>query len=361
VLRRPSVLSALPRTTRRACCALWLVVAFSIPGYAATTDSTEEVLETPADELDAGKDASTHSPPPPPIGVRYGEPLEGERFRVVYRFERIQRQGLLIGDRDVSHAYVIANSYQPYDRTPRSLTVTAHTFELSYSPHPRATLVVEVPFIQKELETLHDSGLRTQEQTRGVGDVGFALVVPFIRKGNESSHVHVGFDVPTGSIRRGGDAMRLPFDSQIGNGTVDLEWGWTYRGSMDWLSWGGQAVGRHPVGRNDLHYREGSRFEVSIWGATRIFNGLSASLRLAWEKQNNIRKFEAPQSITDPSDNSKARGGTYITLSPGITLGLPRLGNQRVAVEVGVPVYQHLSGPQLERDWSVKAEWQWGF
>jgi hypothetical protein len=171
----------------------------------------------------------------------------------------------------------------------------------------------------------------------------------------------VGFDVPTGSIRRGGDETRLPFDSQIGNGTVDFEWGWTYRGEIDWLSWGGQALGRHPIGRNGLEYREGSRFEVSLWSGVRIWKGLSASLRVGWEKQNNISKHQASQSIIDPSFNAKARGGTYFTLWPGMTLALPQLGNQRLSVEAGVPVYQYLSGPQLKRKWSVKAGWQWGF
>ena len=32
-----------------------------------------------------------------------------------------------------------------------------------------------------------------------------------------------------------------------GNGSVDLEWGWTYKGELEAFSWGGQVVGRHPV------------------------------------------------------------------------------------------------------------------
>ena len=150
----------------------------------------------------------------------------------------------------------------------------------------------------------------------------------------------------------------------IGNGTFDFEWGWTYRGEIGWLSWGGQALGWHPIGRNDLQYREGSRFETSIWSAIRLPAGLSASLRLAWQKRNNTRTANnefVGGEINDPSDNPMARGGTRLSVSPGLALELPQLGNQRIAIEIGIPVHQDLDGPQLGQNWTFKAGWQWGF
>ena len=327
---------------------------------------SETANDTATNESDVREEVSSRPAPPPPLGIRFAEPLEDQRFRVSYSFERIERRGMLIGNDHVSPSFVLdpKNSFNQYDRTPDSLKVTVHTVQLAYAPHPRATLVVEVPFLLKELETRDQFGVHTQEQTKGIGDVGFALVVPFIRKGKERSAVHIGFNIPTGSIRRGGDDTRLPFDSQLGNGTFDFEWGWTYRGEMDWLSWGGQAVGWHPIRRNDLRYREGSRFELSAWGGVRLLGGSSASLRFGWQKQNNTRVPQGdfvPPSINDPSDNPKARGGIRLILSPGLSLELPQLGNQRIAVEVGIPVYQDLDGPQLKQDWSIKAGWQWGF
>ncbi|MAG34594.1 MAG: hypothetical protein CL908_27310 [Deltaproteobacteria bacterium] len=312
---------------------------------------------------DGSEGSRTRPAPPPPLGARFSEPLEGEeRFRLSYRFARVKSQGLLVSDRDIRPGQVRNDSFIPYVQTPRSLNVTSHTFRFAYAPHPRITLVAEVPFLEKELERLDASGSRPQDQSEGVGDLGFAIIVPFIRKGGESSHIHLGFDAPTGSIRRGGSGGRLPYDSQIGNGTWDFEWGWTYRGRFQWLSWGAQTVGRHPIGRNGRRYREGSRFESSVWGATRIFAGLSGSLRLEWEKQNNIQgRDRALDPIDDPSANSKTRGGTRFTLAPGLALDLPQLEGQRLSVEFGVPVHQDLDGPQLERDWTLEAGWQWEF
>lgn len=298
---------------------------------------------------------------PPPLGLRFAEPLEERTFRLAYRYERDKRQGLLVGSRDKKPSEVVPpNSFNPYDRTPRKLTLETHRFQLAWAPHPRVTLVAELPFEEMSLQSLLTTGERVERSTDGIGDLALAVMLPFIRRGNESSHVAVGFHFPTGGIRRGGDQTRLPYDLQPGNGTVDFEWGWTYRGTWQRWSWGGQAQGLHPLGQNGLKYREGSRFEASLWGARTLVRGLSASFRLEWEKQNNIRQNQS-DPITDPSRNSKARGGVRFAANPGLSFKLPGQGDGRLAVEVEIPFYQDLDGPQLERDWLLTAGWQWDF
>lgn len=305
------------------------------------------------------RDASIPAPvAPPPVGVRYGEALEGRRMRLAYSWERHRYQGLMAGDDDITRDY--ARQVLGFGRTPRALDVTVHTVQVAFAPHPRVTLVVDVPFVQRQLERVEASGLRREADTEGVGDIGFAMIVPFIRKGREHSQVHLGFDAPTGSIRRSEAGQRLPYDSQIGNGSWDLEWGWTYQGDWGRLAWGGQAYGRHPVHRNGLDYRPGSRFVGTVWGAVRLFDGLSFSLRSEWEKQNNISgRDRALDPRFDPSENAKLRGGERISLAPGLSLSIPKLNGQKLGVEIAVPVHQRLDGPQLERDWSLKAAWQW--
>ncbi len=337
--------------------------AESEAGKAGDSGDTGDSGEEPVDERRVATEAPSRRGPPPPLGVLRAEPLEEDRFRISYTFERRKRQGLLVGDRDRTPEQIRNESFLDIDRTPRSLEVSVHTVRVAYAPHPRITLLAELPIVQRELERFDMSRMRFQNQTEGVGDVGFAVLVPFIRKGLETSHVHLGVYAPTGSIRRkDGEPERLPYDAQPGNGTWDLEWGWTYRGAWRFISWGAQAKGRHPVGRNDLDYREGSRFNASMWGATELFSGLSASLRFGWEKQNNIAgRDRGLDPIEGPSENPKARGGTRFDLSPGLTLDLPRLANQRLSVELDLPVYQELDGPQLERDWAVRTGWQWVF
>jgi len=348
------------------------------PDAAAETDATAQddaasekdaVEETGAvAEADAATPASTgpgRAVPPPPLGTRFPEPLtELNEVRIRYQWRRTKSQGLLLADRDARPGYVRDGLYLQSDETPRALDVTVHLVEVAYAPHPRTTLIVQVPFLQKDLETLEASGYRRHDQTDGLGDVQFALVVPFIQKGRESSHVHIAFDVPSGDYREeDGDGRRLPYDSQLGNGTFDFEWGWTYRGEIGWLAWGGQAVGRHPLGENGLDYREGSRFEASLWSSVRIFDGLSGSLRVQWQKQNNLSgRDHGFDPISDPAENGKARGGTRFLIGPGLAWDLPGIARgQRLALELAVPVHQDVDGPQLEQDWVLTSGWQWAF
>ncbi len=368
----PRPIASLPRVnasrrvpagfSRRPVVAVLTLVAAALtasPVYAADEMNPDSAENSSEERQSVPDDAEPF--PPPPVGVRLGEALESGRFRLAYSWERIRAQGLRARDDDLTPADVRALGFM---QTPRALEITIHTFQIAYAPHPRVTLVAELPFIQKELETIGTAPLfgRSQVQTEGIGDVRFAMVVPFIRKYFESSQVHVGFDAPSGSYRRGGDDMRLPYDSQIGNGTWDFEWGWTYLGEYERVSWGGQFVGRHPIGRNGLRYREGLRLAGTLWGAVRIVSGLSASLRTEWVRHDNISGFDRTlRPSFDPSENAGNRGGDRFSVLPGVSFGLPQLSGQRIAVEVGIPVYQRLDGPQLERDWSIKMAWQWTF
>jgi hypothetical protein len=348
-------------------CALLLVAPRVI---AATPEEEDEQAEQAASEaVEEEAPGSARGPstdgPRPPVGVRLGEALEGRRLRVGYSWERIRYQGLATGTKDLTPDYV--RDVLGYTSTLRSLEVTVHTIELAYAPHPRVTLVAELPLLKKEIERLDFAtpgacnGVRCQHQADGVGDLRFAMIVPFIRKGSESSQVHVGFDAPTGAIRRqGGTERRLPYLAQVGNGTWDFEWGWTYKGELDWIAWGGQALGRHPIARNGLDYREGSRFTGRIWIALRLFAGIDLSLRGEWEKQNEIEGFDRSlRPSVDPAEDPELYDRSTLRLAPGLSLPIPLLAEQRVGVEVALPVYQELDGPQLEEDWGVKVAWRW--
>lgn len=337
-----------------------LAGAFALlAGPFAASAAAEEV----DDAVEAGSmraPASVYGPPPPPMGARFAEALEGDRIRVGYSFERIRLAGLRTGDDHLTPDQVRAFGFP---ETSRALDTTLHTVSLAYAAHPRVTLVLEIPFVQNEYERFDaTSGIRRQHQADGIGDVGFSVIIPFIRKGFESTQVHLGLDVPTGSIRRSAEGRPLPYAAQPGNGSVDLEWGWTYKGELDRVAWGGQVGGRHPVGRNGRDWRQGSRFTGRLWGVVRVVGGLSASVRADWEKQNEIDGFDRNlQPPIDPSEDPELQDGTLLAIAPGLSMEVPALAGQRLGVEVGIPVYQDLDGPQLERDWTFRAGWQWTY
>ena len=50
-------------------------------------------------------------------------------------------------------------------------------------------------------------------------------------------------------------------------------------------------------------------------------------------------------------------GGDIATISAGMNFTPKQLPGQELGVEFGMPVYQDLNGPQMERDWYVTAGW----
>ncbi len=309
--------------------------------------------------------ASVPSGPPPPAGVRFGETLEGKRLRLGYSWERVRFEGLATRHGHVTADYV--RDVLGYPSVPRSLDVTVHTFEVAFAPHPRVTLVAELPVLKKELERVDTqtpgpcNSVVCEFQADGVGDFRIAMIVPFIRKGFESSQIHIGFGAPTGAIRRqGGTDRRLPYLAQVGNGSWDFEWGWTYKGELERIAWGGQVLGYHPLNRNGLNYRRGSRFTGRLWLAIRLFAEFDLTLRTEWEKENEIDGFDRSlQPSLDPTEDADRYDRSTIRVAPGLSLPVPFFPGQRVGVEFAFPVYQDLDGPQLEEDWGVKAAWRW--
>ena len=205
--------------------AVWLSLA---PLASASPDDPAAPAEAPPVVADSNSTNSSSSKsgtkpvansPPPPIGVRLAESLEGNRLRLAYSFEQLRYRELLSGSRDRTSSQARNEYNPPYEQTPKALDVSVHTFELAYAPHPRLTLVFEVPFLDKELRRIDAMGVSRRDGSDGIGDIGFSFIIPFIRKGRESSQIHFGFDAPTGAIRRGGNQGRLPYDNQIGNDT----------------------------------------------------------------------------------------------------------------------------------------------
>ncbi|MDA7525656.1 hypothetical protein N8586_05265 [Verrucomicrobiales bacterium] len=64
-----------------------------------------------------------------------------------------------------------------------------------------------------------------------------------------------------------------------------------------------------------------------------------------------------------PTADPRRRGGEEIDLSLGINVKMPGrfLSGQRLAAEIGVPIYRSLDGPQLITDWFFNLGWQWAF
>ncbi len=297
-----------------------------------------------------------------PVGIMGDHVQKKGTIMFAYRYKRMEMDGNRSGTDDISTADVL----ERFMVAPTNMTMEMHMFGLMYGLSDDANLMVMVPYIEKSMDHVTRTGVRFTTGSEGVGDVTLAGLFKLFDNGSHRLHLNAGLSFPTGSIDER-DATpadpnaRLPYPMQIGSGTYDLLPGITYTGFSEEYSWGAQASGTVRLGENDRSYTFGNRLNLTAWGARPLTGWLSASLRVAWRAWEDVDGADpalnpAMVQTADPDRQS----GQRVDLIFGINALLPSgpLKRNQLGVEIGVPGYQDLDGPQLETDWTVAAGWR---
>jgi len=151
--------------------------------------------------------------------------------------------------------------------------------------------------------------------------------------------------------------IKAGYPMQLGSGTWDLIPSITYADSTDRFGWGFQANYRWRLGENDNDYTLGNVLQALGWGKYAMTPKLSGIGKLTIADWGRI-DGQDPELNPDlaPTTDPNATGGTRVDLSLGLN-GV--LGKAHVlGIELGVPVYQDLNGPQLETDWIFSFSYQ---
>lgn len=294
-----------------------------------------------------------------PIGVMGDHTHDAGEFMLSYRYMHMDMGGNRIGTNSISFEDTLAQ----FPVTPLSMTMDMHMFGAMYAPADVVTLMVMVPYIEKNMDHRTRMGGEFTTKSSGIGDVKLTGLVRLIHTPNHRVHVNAGISFPTGSIGQrdvtpvNPDAQ-LPYPMQIGSGTYDLMPGLTYTGNTDALSWGAQVMATLRLGDNSRDYTLGDRFHVTGWVAVPLNAWLSVSGRVLYEHVGNIDGADPelnPMMIQTANPN--LQGGDRIDLGFGFNVLIPQgtLKGVRFAVEAVIPVYQDLDGPQMERNWGITA------
>jgi hypothetical protein len=243
---------------------------------------------------------------------------------------------------------------------PTSQVDEAHVISVAYAPLDRLTFELSLPYRLREQQLVSASGSRTLE-ARGIGDARFVFVIPFIENADQSTHLTAGFTFPTGSIQEtDGNGDRLPYSMQLGSGTWDAVWGITYTGRRDRIGWGGEVHGVYRIGTNSVGYTQGTVYEASAWLSAMAHDWVSFSARIGWARRTNVHGSDPDLDLDQsPANDPYNQGWNRLDVGPGVNVHLPVLGGQRLALEWLFPVFQDLSGPQVARDWTLAAGFQW--
>ncbi len=326
------------------------------------------ILNSNPASADSGSGHLMHTDRPDghaPIGVM-AEHIhrEGETM-FSYRFMHMAMDGNRNGSTRITDANVLTE----FMITPTQMDMQMHMLGAMHSVNDRLTLMGMVPVVQIDMDHVTRAGGSFTTRASGVGDVQLSGLFKLFERPGHQVHSGFGVSVPTGSIDKRDDTpagpdQKLPYPMQLGSGTYDVLPTLTYNGQTMHWSWGAQASAVLRVGHNDENYTLGDVGNFTFWGARRIGERVSASLRVGAKSWGNIDgadpELPAPTAMIVPTADPNRRGGDRIDLAAGINvLGTHgKTAGHRLAIEVGLPVYQHLDGPQLETDWTVSFGWQ---
>jgi len=300
-----------------------------------------------------------------PIGVM-GDHTHGKgEFMLSYRYMLMDMAGSRLGSNSIEDADVVSADGEDFLITPLSMPMQMHMLGLMYAPTSKITLMAMLPFASSNMDHLMRNGNEFSTSSSGLGDVSLGALVQLSKGENNRVHANLGLRLPTGSIDQkdvtpmsSPDEAVLPYPMQLGSGTFDIEPGITYQQQLGANSLGAQAKYRFRLGENSQEYSLGSRVLLTSWAARKLSDILSLSLRGEFSKIGDIDGADArfTGAVTNrmvPTVFTELRGGSRLDIALGANVMLPKTGalaGLRWAIEVGLPVYQNLDGPQLETD-----------
>jgi hypothetical protein len=188
----------------------------------------------------------------------------------------------------------------------------------------------------------------------------------------------IGLNLPTGSIDAKNSnhplAMRqseqLPYGMQLGSGTYDPTVGLLYQGSKSPYWWGANAMYTARLYDNDRDYRLGDEFRLDLYGMYQFRYNLLAQAQLNgsyWGKihgemdeakagtSGHVTKNDPTSPYMTPLWDPNNYGGRKVMATLGFQWQPAPL--HIIDLNIGVPVYQHLNGPQLEEKYRVMLTW----
>jgi len=187
-----------------------------------------------------------------------------------------------------------------------------------------------------------------------------------------------GLGLPTGSIDERNAthplAFRqkelLPYGMQLGSGTFDPIFGLLYQGSKAPLWWGvnGMYTGRFYDNRR--HYRLGNKIRYDLYAMVQLSYNLVGEFQINGDWEGSITG-QADEARSGASGHAKQGNPNSPFMTPlwdpanyggnnlFVTLGLQwqPVPLHILNLQVGLPVYRNINGPQLERDLRVELTW----
>jgi hypothetical protein len=289
-------------------------------------------------------------------------------WMVSYRYMTMDMEGLLKGSDSVSPA---GAGFKNQDMLPKDMTMDMHMFGAMHAISDQWTLMCMINYLDNEM-TMQGASMGKM-QSKGLGDLKIGGLYDLARwEDGRRAHLSLGLSAPTGSIDEESGSKILGYGMQLGSGTWDFTPAITYLGQTENYSYGAQLGGVLRIGDNDQGYSLGNRVEATVWGARKITDSLSASVKIDHTCQEEIdgsdprveaRRTEMMGMMDSPTfhPNSQGRDLTSVGLGLNYYFQSGALKGHRIAAEWETPIHQKVNGVQLELDSSWTLGWQYAW
>jgi hypothetical protein len=274
-----------------------------------------------------------------------------------HRFNNTSFDGLRDGTHGVSTASVLG----AFPIAPTHETAQTHYFLFEFGPTDDFTFQFILPVILRKIDYVNQQGRHLITDVTDPFDLQFNSMWVLHRWDRQQVHLNFGLRTPNGIFDQQGQfptpsSPALTYPMRTSDGTWDLLPGLTYRGQSNYWTWGAQALGTVRLGINRYGYRLGDEANLNGWISRKLTDSVSASMRLNGYFIGNI--FGADQRLNAnlvPTNRTNFQAGQRLNILFGLNYVFPSgiLQGQRLGVEGGVPLYQNLSGPQLQQRYEI--------
>lgn len=284
-----------------------------------------------------------------------------------YQYMNMSMDGLMDGTSDLATSDVVMSGGGAYMMAPTKMTMDMHMLMGMYGFSDKVSMMVMANYLGKDMDMEASDGTPSSMSSSGVGDTMLGLML----RSSPNLVFSAGLSIPTGSIDEKGDMamsammtmtnVQLPYAMQLGSGTYDVTPAMTWSGRLGAWSGSMQAAYTWRTGSNDNEYTLGNRLELDFsgkWAMTPAFFGTG---RLKFSDWGNVSGADPTiaqsmmGNLTSPAADPNAQGGSRADLMLGIN---GRFGGHGLGLEVGVPVYQNLDGPQMKTDMVIIVGYQ---
>jgi hypothetical protein len=297
------------------------------------------------------------------LGTSSGPVLQLGYAKLSVESQRTELGGLRSGHDSIEASTLFGAGYST---VPTSGSVTRTDLKAEYGLGDATSLRLTIPFESRTLRFEDGLGATTRETVHGLADVQIGAGMELSHQDRRRTELEVLVSVPTGKTNaragRAGVPGRplLPYSMQLGAGTYALQPGitWTYWSSQ-W-SFGTAAQATLPIDKNDQGWSRGDELRLSSWVSRRIDPFRSVVAGLDYLQEDSIQGQDPNMDpLLDPSFDPSFTGGKSLYLDLGLHMIVET--NNRLALEIGVPVWRETEGPQVETDFRFAVAWWLSF